>query len=190
MWCRGGPVALRRCRISPCCVTTTTVWSSPPASRFAISGRSGSPATVCPSSPHPRGRIRSASRSGTEGTPGAKDWWPDGRARPNRVGSGAVLVGWARGRAGRRLRRPVGRWIAPELFARPRSSRSCPAGFAALAVGRAPWLATPGLRDALIARDGGCTFPGCDGPVLRCEAHHVVPWWAGGATARSNLASC
>jgi len=56
-----------------------------------------------------------------------------------------------------------------------------------LDVGRAARLVTPGLRDALIARDGGCTFPGCDGPVSRCEAHHVVPWWAGGATALSNL---
>ncbi|PKQ19038.1 MAG: hypothetical protein CVT66_11615, partial [Actinobacteria bacterium HGW-Actinobacteria-6] len=36
----------------------------------------------------------------------------------------------------------------------------------------------------------GCTFPGCDARPTMCEAHHVVPWWAGGATALSNLASC
>ncbi len=56
-----------------------------------------------------------------------------------------------------------------------------------LDVGRAERLVTPGLRDALIARDGGCTFPGCDAPPSRCEAHHVVPWWGGGPTDLGNL---
>jgi len=39
----------------------------------------------------------------------------------------------------------------------------------------------------LAVRDGGCRFPGCDRPVSWCEAHHVVPWADGGATALSNL---
>ncbi len=36
--------------------------------------------------------------------------------------------------------------------------------------------ASPGQRRALAARDGGCTFPGCDRPPDWCETHHVTPW--------------
>jgi hypothetical protein len=43
------------------------------------------------------------------------------------------------------------------------------------------------LFTALAVRDGGCRFPGCDLPVSRCEAHHVVPWRHGGTTDPSNL---
>jgi hypothetical protein len=31
-------------------------------------------------------------------------------------------------------------------------------------------------RYALIARDLGCTWPGCDAPPQRCEAHHMTNW--------------
>lgn len=47
--------------------------------------------------------------------------------------------------------------------------------------------ASPGQIKALIARDGGCSFPDCDAPPQWCEAHHVVPWIAGGSTDLSNL---
>ena len=43
------------------------------------------------------------------------------------------------------------------------------------------------LFAALAVRDGGCRFPGCDLPVSRCEAHHVVPWQHGGSTDPANL---
>ncbi|NNG19381.1 DUF222 domain-containing protein [Naumannella sp. ID2617S] len=56
-----------------------------------------------------------------------------------------------------------------------------------LDVGRAQRLVTPALRRALILRDGGCAFPGCTAPPERCQAHHLVPWWAGGPTALHNL---
>lgn len=56
-----------------------------------------------------------------------------------------------------------------------------------LDVGRAERLVTPAIRAALELRDGGCIFPGCDKPPGQCEAHHVVPWWAGGPTSLSNL---
>ncbi|MCB0911633.1 MAG: DUF222 domain-containing protein [Propionibacteriaceae bacterium] len=56
-----------------------------------------------------------------------------------------------------------------------------------LDVGRAERLVTPAQRAALLARDGGCVFPGCDAPPSRCEAHHVVPWYLGGATDLWNL---
>ncbi len=57
-----------------------------------------------------------------------------------------------------------------------------------LDVGRTARLVTPAIRTALLVRDRGCVFPGCDAPAARCEAHHIVPWWAGGPTALSNLA--
>ena len=56
-----------------------------------------------------------------------------------------------------------------------------------LDVGRTARLVTSAIRTALVQRDGGCTFPGCDARPTVCEAHHVVPWWAGGATALTNL---
>jgi hypothetical protein len=56
-----------------------------------------------------------------------------------------------------------------------------------LDVGRSERLVTRALRTALIIRDGGCAFPGCDVRPSLCEAHHNTPWWAGGVTALSNL---
>lgn len=60
-------------------------------------------------------------------------------------------------------------------------------GSQVLDVGRAQRLATPAIRMALEQRDGGCVFPGCDRPPQACHAHHILPWWAGGATAVDNL---
>ena len=57
-----------------------------------------------------------------------------------------------------------------------------------LDVGRTSRLVTPALRRALSVRDGGCVFPGCEANDERCDAHHLVPWWAGGATSLANLA--
>ena len=56
-----------------------------------------------------------------------------------------------------------------------------------LDVGRSRRLVTPAIRVALEYRDQGCVFPGCDKPSTACHAHHLVPWWAGGATALTNL---
>jgi hypothetical protein len=33
---------------------------------------------------------------------------------------------------------------------------------------------TEGQRLAMIARDQGCSFPGCDQPPARCQAHHIT----------------
>ena len=41
-----------------------------------------------------------------------------------------------------------------------------------LDVGRAAYIVPTGLRRALIARDRGCAFPGCDRPPHWCHAHH------------------
>jgi len=40
---------------------------------------------------------------------------------------------------------------------------------------------------ALIARDKGCSFPGCDQPPELCQRHHVVPCWRHGPTNLDNL---
>ena len=42
------------------------------------------------------------------------------------------------------------------------------------------------IRLAVLQRDGGCVFPGCDRAPAGCDIHHVVPWWNGGPTALSN----
>jgi hypothetical protein len=51
-----------------------------------------------------------------------------------------------------------------------------------VALGRESRLFTRRQRIALAARDGGCRFPGCDRPPSWTEAHHIVPWSAGGST--------
>ena len=57
-----------------------------------------------------------------------------------------------------------------------------------LDLGRANRLITPGLRDYLIARDKGCTYPGCSAPPSWCDGHHIIHWARGGPTDRDNLA--
>ncbi|HYI59843.1 MAG TPA: DUF222 domain-containing protein [Microlunatus sp.] len=48
-------------------------------------------------------------------------------------------------------------------------------------------IATPARTLALIARDGGCSFPGCDVAPQWCERHHVIAWYDGGPTNIGNL---
>jgi hypothetical protein len=57
-----------------------------------------------------------------------------------------------------------------------------------LGLGRTVRYATPAQRRALVVRDGGCVFPGCDAPASWCDAHHVDHWDHGGNTDLSNLA--
>lgn len=56
-----------------------------------------------------------------------------------------------------------------------------------LDVGRAVRLATGAQRRALVLRDGGCAFPGCDRPPKWTTAHHIVQWVDGGPTDLHNL---
>jgi len=56
-----------------------------------------------------------------------------------------------------------------------------------LDIGRETRVIPPAIRAALVVRDGGCAFPTCHARAAVCEAHHIVPWWAGGVTAVSNL---
>jgi Domain of unknown function (DUF222)/HNH endonuclease len=57
-----------------------------------------------------------------------------------------------------------------------------------LEVGRTTRVVNAAQRHALVVRDGGCAFPGCDRPPGWCEAHHLVHWLDGGPTDLPNLA--
>ncbi len=53
-------------------------------------------------------------------------------------------------------------------------------------VGRAMRTVPLGIRRALVARDRGCVFPGCDRAPALCHAHHVLEWNHGGRTEVNN----
>jgi hypothetical protein len=50
----------------------------------------------------------------------------------------------------------------------------------ALALYRTRRVASPAQRIMLIARDGGCTKPGCTTGAYRCQAHHASQDWKNG----------
>ena len=56
-----------------------------------------------------------------------------------------------------------------------------------LALGRSRRLASAGQTMALIARDAGCSFPGCTHPPQWCDRHHILDWILGGLTDVDNL---
>ena len=57
---------------------------------------------------------------------------------------------------------------------------------AVLDVGRGQRLFTGARRRALILRDKGCAFPGCDRPYEWCDGHHILGHARGGGTALGN----
>jgi hypothetical protein len=54
-------------------------------------------------------------------------------------------------------------------------------------VGRAKRVVSGPARRALNARDGHCTWPGCERPASWSVAHHLVHWVRGGSTDLDNL---
>src|SRR5207302_9565191 len=56
-----------------------------------------------------------------------------------------------------------------------------------LDVGHTHRLVQRQQRDALVARDRGCAFPGCDIAARWAEAHHIRPWHEGGPTDLNNM---
>jgi hypothetical protein len=60
-------------------------------------------------------------------------------------------------------------------------------GSAPLDIGRKTRTVPAGLRRALVVRDRGCTYAGCDRPPRWCEAHHIIPWAQNGPTSLENL---
>lgn len=55
-----------------------------------------------------------------------------------------------------------------------------------LDVGRAMRTVPLSIRRALVARDRGCAFPGCDRPPGMCQAHHCRHWIDDGETSLEN----
>ncbi|MGC4805616.1 DUF222 domain-containing protein [Micromonospora sp. DT233] len=55
-----------------------------------------------------------------------------------------------------------------------------------LDLGRRRRLVNGPLRRALVLRDRGCAFPGCDRPPRWCDAHHIRHWADGGRTNLDN----
>jgi hypothetical protein len=53
--------------------------------------------------------------------------------------------------------------------------------------GRSRRLASTIQYKALVVRDRGCRFPGCDRPPGWTQAHHIVQWPDGGRTDLDNL---
>jgi hypothetical protein len=51
-----------------------------------------------------------------------------------------------------------------------------------LQLGRTERYASDAQWEALIARDGGCRWPGCQIPAAWCEVDHLIDWEAGGLT--------
>jgi hypothetical protein len=56
-----------------------------------------------------------------------------------------------------------------------------------LALGRTRRIASRGQTMALIAREGGCSFPGCDHLPQWCDRHHIIDWIDGGPTDLDKL---
>jgi hypothetical protein len=56
----------------------------------------------------------------------------------------------------------------------------------AIDVGRSQRRFTAKQWRALVIRDGGCVFPGCDRGPKWCDAHHLKPWEAHGPTDLDN----
>ena len=55
-----------------------------------------------------------------------------------------------------------------------------------LNIGRRSRTIPPPMRRALLARDGGCRFPGCTAQRF-CDGHHIEHWQHGGETRLDNL---
>jgi len=100
----------------------------------------------------------------------------------------ATLAGDASGRADGQYTGPVHLDDVHRLLCDTTVSRivTDPAGIP-IDVGRARRNPPARLRRALVARDEGCRFPGCDRPPGWCDAHHIHHWTRGGPTDLPNL---
>ncbi len=66
-------------------------------------------------------------------------------------------------------------------------SKGLTGGGCVLNLGRTRRCASEYQTKALIARDGGCSFPHCTSPPNWCDRHHINAWRDGGLTDLSNL---
>ncbi len=85
----------------------------------------------------------------------------------------------------------TGQWLSPDVARRIACQASIIAAVLGtdgqvLDLGRERRLFTGPIRRALILRDGGCAFPGCDRPPRWCDGHHILSWLLGGLTCLEN----
>ena len=73
-------------------------------------------------------------------------------------------------------------FVARRIAENAHLQRVLMAGDTVLNLGRTVRCATDDQYRALVARDGGCRFPGCHAPASWCDVDHLVPWELGGAT--------
>ena len=135
---------------------------------------SGATAVPSPAVPRPPGPPVGGSRAAA---PGGGARWPSGLPA---FGPRAAESGWAgpiTGEAARRIACDAG--ITRVITDGPSQP---------LDVGRRTRTVPPALRTALVVRDRGCVFPGCDRPPPWTDAHHLVHWADGGVTSLDNLA--
>lgn len=55
-----------------------------------------------------------------------------------------------------------------------------------LDVGRAQRAFPTNIRRAVVLRDGGCAYPGCNMPHIYSDIHHIIPWQNNGPTSLEN----
>jgi len=119
-----------------------------------------------------RGAMGTANRRPQISIVAGLDTLEERAGRPARMGNGEVLSG----EAARRLACDAS---ISRIITGPRSEP--------LDIGRATPVVPAGMRRALEARDGGCTFPGRDRPPDWTDSHHIVHWTKGGETRIENL---
>ncbi len=116
---------------------------------------------------------------------------------PTRAARSRICRSWCRSRPSKPARgAPAAEFDNGELISGEAARRlACDAGISrivtdgtsqALDVGRRTPTIPPAIRRALIVRDRGCAWPGCDRPPGWCDAHHLVHWANGGSTSLDN----
>jgi hypothetical protein len=107
------------------------------------------------------------------------------------IASGGLMAAFAEGSDANLVGCQGG--LAPETLARLACEADInvahvgPAGDV-LSLGRSSRFPSLAQRRALVIRDGGCVFPGCDRRPSACQAHHLRFWSDGGPTDLDNLA--
>jgi Domain of unknown function (DUF222)/HNH endonuclease len=120
---------------------------------------------------HPGGDATSHPGGNATGHPDHTSW--DGSGDGQTGGAGGA------GGGGLAARLQAARRLLPPALGGPATQP--------LEVGRATRTVSRAQRTALVVRDGGCGFPGCDRPQSWCEAHHLRHWLHGGPTDLANL---
>jgi hypothetical protein len=78
--------------------------------------------------------------------------------------------------------------IARQMAENATIQRILISGSHVLDLGRRERYATVDQYKALVVRDGGCRWPGCNIPAAWCDIDHITPFEHGGTTDLSNLA--